>query len=72
MEMKTKRVVAHIRGQARQMDELNLELMKLDQAEEARKARQEWLRRRKLSPGVWIKREVGLDYTSHNHILGLT
>lgn len=42
----------------RDMEELSLELMKVDKAEEARKARRDWLRLLKISPGVWTKRQV--------------
>lgn len=41
------------------MEELNLELMKVDQAEKARKVRRDMLRRLKVSPGVWTRFEVG-------------
>lgn len=40
------------------MDELSLELMKVDKASEARKARRDWLRQMKVSPGIWVKTEV--------------
>lgn len=36
-------------------EELSLELMKVDKAEEARKARRDWLRRMKVSPGIWVR-----------------
>ena len=35
-----------------------MELMKIDEAEEARKARRDLLRLMKLSPGIWTKVEV--------------
>lgn len=39
-------------------EELSMELMKVDKAEEARKARRDWLRLMKVSPGIWVKVEV--------------
>lgn len=42
----------------KQTEELSLELMKVDKAEEARKARRDWLRLMKVSPGIWVKVEV--------------
>ncbi|CBN74412.1 similar to ankyrin 2,3/unc44 [Ectocarpus siliculosus] len=41
----------------KQTEELSLELMKVDKAEEARKARRDWLRLMKVSPGIWVKVE---------------
>lgn len=45
-------------AQVRHMEELNLELMRVDQAEKARKARRDMMRRLKVSPGVWTRFEV--------------
>lgn len=42
----------------KQTEELSLELMKVDKAQEARKARRDWLRLMKVSPGIWVKIEV--------------
>lgn len=39
-------------------EELSLELGNIDKSEEARKGRREWLRRLKVSPGIWVKIEV--------------
>ncbi|CAM9584547.1 unnamed protein product, partial [Laminaria digitata] len=50
--------VIQAKQQARQTEELSMELMKIDEAEEARKARRDWLRLMKLSPGIWAKVEV--------------
>eukprot|EP00903_Cladosiphon_okamuranus_P010267 g9721.t1 len=43
------------RKRIKRTEELSLELMKVDKAEEARKARRDWLRRMKVSPGIWVK-----------------
>lgn len=43
------------RPKVKETEELSLELMKVDKAEEARKARRDWLRRMKVSPGVWVR-----------------
>ncbi|CAN0033829.1 unnamed protein product [Pylaiella littoralis] len=43
---------------AKQSEELSLELMKVDKASEARKARRDWLRLMKVSPGIWVKAQA--------------
>ncbi|CAM9231246.1 unnamed protein product [Ectocarpus fasciculatus] len=45
----------------KQTEELSLELMKVDKAEEARKARRDWLRLMKVSPGIWVKVEASAE-----------
>lgn len=52
------RVQRHHQQQAKQSEELSLELMKVDKASEARKARRDWLRLMKVSPGIWVKAQV--------------
>lgn len=56
----------------KETEELSFELMKADKAEEARRARRDWLRLMKVSPGIWAKIEVcSLGCVNVSVVLGL-